>query len=56
MHRAYKWNLPREKFVVPCGRAARHKYGLLEKKGDYLKRARHHQKQENVLQVPHIAC
>mmetsp|Transcript_15380 Transcript_15380/g.46432 ORF Transcript_15380/g.46432 Transcript_15380/m.46432 type:complete len:250 (+) Transcript_15380:51-800(+) len=31
--------------------AARHKYGLLEKKKDYLKRARHHQKHEAVLQV-----
>lgn len=31
--------------------AARHKFGLLEKKKDYLQRARHHQKQESVLQV-----
>ncbi len=34
-----------------CCRAARHKYGLLEKKKDYLERARNHQKQESVLQV-----
>lgn len=44
------------KVAVTIYRAARHKYGLLEKKQDYLKRARHHQKQENVLQVPHAPC
>lgn len=31
--------------------AARHKFGLLEKKKDYLQRARNHQQQENTLQV-----